>query len=81
MIIYIPSKLYSKIIKFYKQLTTFINNRKEANIMSKRLTITLSDEIYDRIKESAKRDTRTIGEEIMHLLKLHVPTYDELSTK
>ena len=42
---------------------------------TQRITITLPIEIYQKIKESAERDTRTIGEQITHLLKLHVPTY------
>lgn len=42
---------------------------------TQRITITLPMEIYQKIKESAERDTRTIGEQVTHLLKLHVPTY------
>ena len=44
---------------------------------TQRITITLPIDIYEKIKESAKRDTRTIGEQITHLLKLHVPTYSD----
>lgn len=43
--------------------------------MSQRLTITLSDEVYHRLKEQAARDYRTIGAEICYLLQLHVPAY------
>ena len=42
---------------------------------TQRVTITLPIDVYQKIKESAERDTRTIGEQITHLLKLHVPTY------
>ena len=40
-----------------------------------RITITLPEALYQKIKEQSERDTRTIGEEITHLLKLHVPGY------
>lgn len=43
--------------------------------MSQRLTITLDDETYTRLKEQAERDYRTIGAEICYLLHLHVPAY------
>lgn len=43
--------------------------------MSQRITITLDDEIYNQLKEQAKRDYRTIGAEIGYLLRLYVPTY------
>lgn len=46
--------------------------------MSQRITITLPDEIYKKVKESAERDYRTIGSEIAYLLHLHVPTYKDL---
>lgn len=42
---------------------------------TQRITITLPQKLYQKIKEQAERDTRTIGEEITHLLKLHVPGY------
>lgn len=42
-----------------------------------RITITLPENLYQKIKEQAARDTRTIGEEITHLLKLHVPGYSD----
>lgn len=42
---------------------------------TQRITITLPIEVYQKIKESAERDTRTIGEQITHLLKLYVPAY------
>lgn len=42
---------------------------------TQRITITLPKEVYQKIKESAERDTRTIGEQITHLLKLYVPAY------
>lgn len=42
---------------------------------TQRITITLPIEVYQKIKESAERDTRTIGEQITHLLKLYVPSY------
>lgn len=42
---------------------------------TQRITITLPTVLYQKIKEQAERDTRTIGEEITHLLKLHVPGY------
>ena len=42
---------------------------------TQRITITLPVEVYQKIKESAERDTRTIGEQITHLLKLYVPSY------
>lgn len=48
---------------------------------TQRITITLPIDIYQKIKESAERDTRTIGEQITHLLKLHVPTYSSSSTE
>ena len=38
---------------------------------TQRVTITLPIDVYQKIKESAERDTRTIGEQITHLLKLH----------
>ena len=44
---------------------------------TQRVTITLPIDVYQKIKESAERDTRTIGEQITHLLKLHVPTYSD----
>lgn len=40
-----------------------------------RITITLPEALYQKIKEQSERDTRTIGEEITHLLKIHVPGY------
>lgn len=48
--------------------------------MSQRLTITLDDETYIRLKEQAERDYRTIGAEICYLLHLHVPSYAPVST-
>lgn len=42
---------------------------------TQRITITLPQKLYQKIKEQSERDTRTIGEEITHLLKLHVPGY------
>ena len=42
---------------------------------TQRITITLPKEVYEKIKEQAERDTRTIGEQITYLLKLHVPSY------
>ena len=42
---------------------------------TQRITITLPKSLYQKIKEQSERDTRTIGEEITHLLKLHVPGY------
>lgn len=42
---------------------------------TQRITITLPIEVYNKIKESAVRDVRTIGEEITYLLQLHVPSY------
>ena len=47
--------------------------------MSQRLTITLDDEIYSRLKKQAERDYRTIGAEICYLLQLHVPDYTQIS--
>lgn len=47
---------------------------------TQRVTITLPIEVYQRIKEQATRDTRTIGEEITYLLKTNVATYSELYT-
>lgn len=47
---------------------------------TQRVTITLPIDVYQKIKESAERDTRTIGEQITHLLKLHVPTYSNPDT-
>ena len=35
-----------------------------------RLTITLPQDVYDRIKEQAERDFRTVGAEIAYLLNL-----------
>lgn len=35
-----------------------------------RLTITLPQDVYDRIKEQAERDFRTVGAEIAYLLTL-----------
>ena len=43
--------------------------------MAHRLTITLPDDVYEKIKEQAERDMRTIGAEIAYQLKLHVPAY------
>lgn len=57
----------------YKQHQQFINNKKGGKNMSQRITITLSDEVYNRLKEQAGRDLRTIGAEISYLLQLHVP--------
>ena len=45
--------------------------------MSQRITITLPDEVYRKVKESAERDFRTIGAEIAYLLHLHVPAYKD----
>ena len=42
---------------------------------TQRITITLPREVYNKIKEQAVRDVRTIGEEITYLLQLHVPSY------
>ena len=46
--------------------------------MSQRLTITLDDDTYTRLKEQAERDYRTIGAEICYLLHLHVPAYSSV---
>ena len=43
--------------------------------MAHRLSITLPDDVYEKIKEQAERDMRTIGAEIAYQLKLHVPAY------
>lgn len=48
--------------------------------MSQRITITLPDDVYHRIKEQASRDMRTIGAEITYLLKLYVPQYATVAT-
>lgn len=45
--------------------------------MAHRLTITLPDDVYEKIKKQAERDMRTIGAEIAYQLKLHVPAYKE----
>lgn len=45
--------------------------------MSQRITITLPDDVYKKVKESAERDFRTIGAEIAYLLHLHVPEYHD----
>lgn len=47
---------------------------------TQRITITLPQKLYQKIKEQAERDTRTIGEEITHLLKIHVPGYADTIT-
>lgn len=47
---------------------------------TQRITITLPKSLYQKIKEQSERDTRTIGEEITHLLKLHVPGYTDITT-
>ena len=49
--------------------------------MSQRVTITLPEEAYVKIKEQAERDYRTIGAEIAYLLHLHVPAYKTLATE
>lgn len=46
--------------------------------MSQRITITLPDEVYQKVKEQAERDFRTIGAEIAYLLHFHVPAYKQL---
>lgn len=46
--------------------------------MSQRITITLPDEVYQKVKEQAERDFRTIGAEIAYLLHLHAPAYKQL---
>lgn len=47
--------------------------------MSKRLTVTLSDEIYNALVEQAARDMRTISNELMYILDTRlvhtVPTF------
>lgn len=45
--------------------------------MSQRITITLPDEVYQKIKEQAERDFRTIGAEIAYLLHLYAPAYKQ----
>lgn len=40
-----------------------------------RFTITLNDEIHQKLKEQAIRDHRTLGQEIAYLIELYVPTY------
>ena len=47
--------------------------------MSQRITITLPDEVYQKVKEQAERDFRTIGAEIAYLLHLHVPAYKDIT--
>lgn len=45
--------------------------------MSQRITITLPDEVYQKVKEQAERDFRTIGAEIAYLLHLYAPAYKD----
>jgi len=47
--------------------------------MSQRITITLPSDIYQKVKEQAERDFRTIGAEIAYLLHVHVPAYQKLT--
>ena len=45
-----------------------------------RLTITLPQDVYDRIKEQAERDFRTVGAEIAYLLNLQRSSYPQSNT-
>lgn len=47
--------------------------------MSQRITITLPMEVYQKVKEQAERDFRTIGAEIAYLLHVHVPAYKNIA--
>ena len=47
--------------------------------MSQRITITLPDEVYQKVKESAERDFRTIGAEISYLLHMYAPAYQHVT--
>ena len=40
-----------------------------------RFTITLSDDMHQKLKEQAERDHRTLGQEIAYLIELYVPAY------
>jgi predicted transcriptional regulator len=42
-----------------------------------RFTITLSDDMHQKLKEQAERDHRTLGQEIAYLIELYVPTYQK----
>lgn len=42
-----------------------------------RFTITLSDDMHQKLKEQAERDHRTLGQEIAYLIELYVPAYQK----
>lgn len=44
-----------------------------------RFTITLNDDIHQKLKEQAERDHRTLGQEIAYLIELYVPAYQKNS--
>ena len=44
-----------------------------------RFTITLSDDMHQKLKEQAERDHRTLGQEIAYLIELYVPAYQKTS--
>ena len=44
-----------------------------------RFTITLSDDMHQKLKEQAERDHRTLGQEIAYLIELYVPAYQKNS--
>lgn len=45
-----------------------------------RFTITLNDDIHQKLKEQAERDHRTLGQEIAYLIELYVPAYQTPQT-
>ena len=45
-----------------------------------RFTITLSDDMHQKLKEQAERDHRTLGQEIAYLIELYVPAYQKTSS-
>ena len=42
---------------------------------TKRFTISLPEEVYTILSEQAKRDHRTLGQQIAYLLEVYVPAY------